>query len=70
MTRQKVHLSRDTAAARQVARRWKNHGAPVILQIDAGDMARDGYVFYLSENEIWLTDHVPPKYLSVLCVEG
>ncbi len=70
MTRQKVHLSRDTAAARQVARRWKNHGAPVILQIDAGDMARDGYVFYLSENEIWLTDHVPPKYLSVLSVEG
>ena len=31
---------------------------------------RDGYVFYLSENEIWLTDRVPPEYLSVFCVEG
>ena len=70
MTRQKVHLSWDTATARQVAGRWKNQGAPAILKIDAEGMARDGYVFYLSENEIWLTDSVPPEYLSVFCVEG
>lgn len=70
MTRQKVHLSWDTATARQVAGRWKNQGAPVILWIDAAGMARDGYVFYLSENEIWLTDRVPPEYLNVFCVEG
>ena len=70
MTRQKVHLSWDAATARQVAGRWKNQGAPAILKIDAEGMARDGYVFYLSENEIWLTDSVPPEYLSVFCVEG
>lgn len=70
MTRQKVHLSWDAATARQVAGRWKNQGAPAILKIDAEGMTRDGYVFYLSENEIWLTDSVPPEYLSVFCVEG
>ncbi len=27
-------------------------------------MARDGYVFYLSENGVWLTENVPVKYLE------
>ena len=29
---------------------------------DAEAMARDGAVFYLSENGVWLCDYVAPKY--------
>lgn len=70
MERQKVHLSWDIDTARQVAGRWKNQGVPVILQIDTAAMVRDGHVFYLSENDVWLTDLVPAEHLSVFRVEG
>jgi putative RNA 2'-phosphotransferase len=36
----------------------------VILKVDAGRMRRDGHKFYLSANGVWLTDSVPPGYLS------
>ena len=29
-------------------------------------MMRDGAVFYLSENGVWLTKHVEPRYLTVM----
>ena len=35
---------------------------PVVIVIDAEAMARDGAVFYLSENGVWLCDHVAPEY--------
>jgi len=28
-------------------------------------MYADGFKFYLSENGVWLTDHVPLKYIKV-----
>ena len=34
-----------------------------LLKINAGDMHRNGHVFYLSDNDVWLTDHVPPTFL-------
>ena len=63
MRRQHVHLSRDKATAIKVGSR---HGAPIVLLVDAAAMARDGYQFFLSDNGVWLTDHVPPQYLRVL----
>jgi putative RNA 2'-phosphotransferase len=36
----------------------------VIFQVDAGAMDRDGFVFYRSDNSVWLTDRVPAKYLA------
>ena len=63
MRRQHVHLSRDKATAIKVGSR---HGAPIVLLVDAAAMARDGYRFFLSDNGVWLTDHVPPRYLRVL----
>ncbi|HEY0585703.1 MAG TPA: RNA 2'-phosphotransferase [Pseudoduganella sp.] len=60
-SRQHVHLSADMATAEKVGSR---HGKPVILAVDAGQMARDGHLFYLSNNGVWLTDTVPPKYLD------
>jgi putative RNA 2'-phosphotransferase len=64
MTRQKVHLSADIATAKSVANRRKSKGEPVILQVDVKKMVDNGIAFYLSDNEVWLVDRVPPKYLS------
>ena len=63
MTRQYVHLSDSIATAEAVGRR---HGVPVVLEINTEQMTRDGFLFYRSENGVWLTDAVPSRYISVL----
>lgn len=60
--RHHVHLSTTPETAVKVGQR---HGRPVVLEVRAGQMHRDGHVFYLSDNGVWLTEHVPPEYLSV-----
>lgn len=62
MRRHHVHLSPDIETARRVGAR---RGAPVILTIDAAAMSAAGLTFYHSTNGVWLTDSVPPEYLSV-----
>lgn len=59
-TRQHVHLSLDIETAKKVGSR---RGIPVILKINAKQMHIDEYEFYLSANGVWLTDHVPAKYI-------
>jgi putative RNA 2'-phosphotransferase len=59
--RHHVHLSADVDTATRVGRR---HGSPVVLRVEAGLMSLDGFVFYLSANGVWLTEHVPVKYLG------
>ena len=59
--RHHVHLSKDVETARKVGAR---RGKPVILTVDAGRMCRDGHRFFVSANGVWLTDAVPPGYLS------
>ena len=61
MDRHHVHLSADEATAKLVGSR---RGAPVVLRIDAKAMHRDGHVFFVADNGVWLTDHVPPQYLA------
>lgn len=61
MSRQHVHLSKDKETATKVGSR---RGVPQILTVRSGAMHRDGYTFYLSENNVWLTDEVPPKYIE------
>ena len=34
-----------------------------VLRIAAGQMQRDGHLFYQSDNGVWLTDHVPLAYI-------
>lgn len=55
-----VHLSKDVETAKAVGKR---HGKEVVYSINSGQMYKDGYKFYLSKNEIWLTKKVPKKYL-------
>lgn len=61
MNRLHVHLSGDEETAIRVGKR---HGKPVIYKVKSGEMSRDGYVFYLSVNNVWLTKEVPVKYLE------
>ncbi|WP_344648296.1 RNA 2'-phosphotransferase [Cryptosporangium japonicum] len=61
-TRHHVHLSPDEATAHRVGSRRR--GAVTILTVDAAAMARDGHVFYRSENGVWLVDAVPQRYLG------
>ena len=59
--RQHVHLSKDVTTALTVGQR---HGKPIIFEVRTGQMHEDGFIFYLSENGVWLTDNVPAKYLQ------
>jgi len=61
--RHHIHLSTDYRTAVDVGMR---HGIPVVLRIEAKKMYSDGAKFYLSENGVWLTDKVEPKYFSVV----
>ena len=56
-----VHLSLDHATATKVGQR---HGKPVVLEIDAETMFKDGCKLYLSTNNVWLTDFVDKKYIK------
>jgi putative RNA 2'-phosphotransferase len=60
--RHHVHLSVERETALRVGARRSARVA--ILAIDAAAMSRDGHVFYRSDNGVWLTDAVPPEYLS------
>ncbi|MEE1754310.1 RNA 2'-phosphotransferase [Streptomyces sp. SP18CS02] len=60
MARHHVHLSPDRETATRVGAR---RGRPVVLSVDAGAMHRDGHVFHVTANGVWLTDAVPPAYL-------
>ena len=57
--RHHVHLSSDYNTAVKVGER---HGISVVLRIKAGQMFFDGEKLYVSENGVWLTDKVEPKY--------
>jgi putative RNA 2'-phosphotransferase len=59
--RHHVHLSPDIVTATKVGAR---RGKSVILTVKSGQMYRDGYRFFQSANEVWLTEHVPASYLS------
>ena len=63
MSRLYVHLSGDVETARVVGKR---HGRPVVLKIHSGDMHRDGFPFYRSQNGVWLAKKVDAKYFEQL----
>jgi len=60
-SRQHVHLSADSATAVQVGQR---HGRAHVLIVAAGRMHALGHAFHLAENGVWLTEAVPPEFLS------
>jgi len=62
--RQRVHLSVDTPAAREVGgRRCPD---PVILQVDTECAAKAGVRFYRGGPAVWLADDIPPECITRL----
>jgi putative RNA 2'-phosphotransferase len=60
-SRKHVHLSADEATAIRVGMR---HGKPVVLRILARAMRAEGHEFFLSANGVWLTEHVPQRFIQ------
>jgi putative RNA 2'-phosphotransferase len=54
-------LSADIETANKVGMRY---GKPVIIKILALEMSKNGSLFYLSDNNVWLTDFVPNRFIS------
>ena len=61
MNRQHVHLSSNLETAQKVGQR---HGKVVVLTIKSLNMQEQGFQFFLSENGVWLTDHVPVEFVK------
>jgi putative RNA 2'-phosphotransferase len=62
MSRQYVHLSTDVQTAHQVGGR--KAGSPVILEIRAVDAHRAGVAFYLGNDDVWLSEQIPPQFIK------
>ena len=65
MRRLHVHLTDDYDIAYSVGKRYSKYKEPIILEIDSDKMNTDGFKFFKSENDVWLTDNVPAKYIRV-----
>jgi len=61
MKRHHVHLSPDDETAVNVGSR---RGDALVLRVRAGEMSRDGFVFFVSANGVWLTEQVPVEYIE------
>lgn len=59
--RRYVHLSGTEDVARSVGAR---HGKPVVLAVTARVAHDAGQPFFRAENGVWLTDPLPPHYLT------
>jgi putative RNA 2'-phosphotransferase len=60
--RHHVHLSAGRDLALIVAKRRR--GTPIVLEVAAGAMAREGIELLCSDNGVWLTSHVPARFLT------
>lgn len=63
MNRHHVHLSLSIETAINVGSR---HGKVAMLRVNAAQMQKDGFLFYCSENDVWLTDNVPARYIELV----
>lgn len=63
MRRHHVHLSQSIDTATRVGLR---RGAPVILAVRAADLAAAGRAFFVTSNQVWLTEMVPPAFIERL----
>jgi putative RNA 2'-phosphotransferase len=61
MNRHHVHLSAEKTTAEKVGSR---RGEAIILIVHSGEMRRDGFMFFLSGNGVWLTESVPERYID------
>lgn len=60
--RHHVHLSENLETATKVGSR---HGKVVVIEVDAKKMHDAGLEFFVSDNGVWLTDHIPTAFLKI-----
>lgn len=61
MNRHHVHLHEDIDVATDVGTR---RGKAIILRIRSREMHQQGHEFFVTANNVWLTDHVPPAFIE------
>ena len=61
MSRKTAHHSTDLDTAVMVGRR--RHPHPVIFVVKAKEAHKAGIKFYLGNEDIWMSDAIPPEYL-------
>jgi putative RNA 2'-phosphotransferase len=66
-SRKHVHLSAELETATSVARRRR--GPHVVFRVRALEMQSAGFSFFLSDNGVWLVDHVPARFLDETVIE-
>ena len=66
MNRNYVHLTWDYMTAFDVGLRYAKYKNKVIIfSIDAEKMNNDGFIFYKTSNNVYLTEIVPFKYMKI-----
>ena len=61
MQRSHVHMNSDFTKSYITGSRTSKE--PTVVQVLAGEMFKDGYHFFQTENNVWLTEFVPSKYI-------
>ena len=64
MKRQYVHLSVSKAEAMNVANRRKSKSV-VLFRVNSKSAYQEGVSFYAESEGIWLSDSIPPEFLSI-----
>lgn len=59
--RHHVHLSSNIETAINVGSR---HGKPIVLKVKSKQMYQEGIKFFISENNVWLTDFVSSEFIE------
>lgn len=67
MNRHHVHLysEENLGNAKDTGSRHQKKVAAVILVIEAKQMSNEGHKFYKTDNDVFLTDNVPSKYIKI-----
>ncbi|WP_372366343.1 RNA 2'-phosphotransferase [Candidatus Uabimicrobium sp. HlEnr_7] len=63
MNRHHVHLSADIKTAVKVGKRYDKN--PILLKINIEKALADGIQFYISENNVYLCEHIPADLLEM-----
>ena len=64
MKRQYVHLSANKETALKVGSRRDNN--PILLEIDSNNAFKEGIIFYIGNDNVWLCNSLPSKYIKIL----
>ena len=65
--RQYIHLSEDKETALEVGKRRESN--PVLFQIDSKLAYQEGIKFYHGNENIWLSEVVPSRYLKIVTLK-